>query len=158
MAAKFWHRTLEVEDMALMRDFYTRLIGLEETGHVFYQDPETSSSTPGAIQYLGLNEFPGVSWDMKVEEQRYKDENHDLVMTLQKFHNKPSAQLQSATSFFEGHVGFTVDHLPSVLQSMVEEQLGEIIQARGPDGAPNRAYIYDPEGNALELRTKQPDE
>jgi hypothetical protein len=55
-------------------------------------------------------------------------------------------------------VAFLVDDLPSGLQRMEEEQLGKIIQASGPDGAPNHAYISDPERNAVELKAKPPDE
>lgn len=150
--------TLEAEDMAIMRDFYTRVIGLEETGHRFYEDAETDSPTPGAVRVPGANEIRGVSWDLKIEEQRYKDENHDLVVTSQKY-NRPPGEPRPATSpFYGAHVGYVVDDLAFILRTMEEERLGEILGTGEPDGAPNRAFIFDPEGNALELRAKQPDE
>ena len=158
MAAKFGHVALAVDNMELMRGFYTRVIGLDETAHLLFEHPETSSPTPGAIPYPGIYEFPGVSWDRKVEDLQYKDEDHDLVFVLMKEHNKPSKDRdESARSpLFEGHVGYLVDDLPSVLQRMGEEQLGKIVKTSGPDGAPTHAYIFDPEGNAVELKAMQP--
>ena len=130
MAAKFWHVTLVVENMALMRDFYTRVIGLEETRLLFMEDSETGSLTPGAMRLPGLNEWLEVSWDVKIEEQQYRDEDHDLSLALMKFHNKPSEKPKSAMSpFFGGHVGYFVEDLPSVLHRMAEGQLGKIISA-----------------------------
>jgi catechol 2,3-dioxygenase-like lactoylglutathione lyase family enzyme len=158
MSAKLWHITVVVENMELMRDFYTRVIGLEETTRVLFEDSETGSPTPGAIPIPGLNEWHGVSRDVKIAEQNYKDEDHDLSLALMKFHNKPSEKLdKSAMSpFFGGHVGYLIDDLPSALQRMGEEQLGGIIKTRGPDGAPNPLFISDPEGNAVlySLRTR----
>jgi catechol 2,3-dioxygenase-like lactoylglutathione lyase family enzyme len=160
MAAKFWHMTLVVESMGLMRDFYTRVIGLEETGTRFYEDAKTSSQTPGAIRIPYLKELVGVPWEPKAEEQRYKDEDHDLIVTLIKDHNKPPEEPDRSdiSPFIGGHVGFLVDDLLSVLQTMREGQLGKVIITRGPDGAPNHAYISDPEGNAVELQAKQSNE
>jgi catechol 2,3-dioxygenase-like lactoylglutathione lyase family enzyme len=103
----------------------------------------------------------------------YRDEDHDLCFALQKFNTPPEKLVKPGMSlpqgwprnwnestttspFSWGHLGFFVDDLVSVLQAMRDEKLGKVERTTGPADAPDHAFIYDPEGNAVELGEYRP--
>ena len=133
------HTGVVVSDLARMRDFYSRVLGLTETMHATHEGAHID----------GLTGLDGVRLEVIILGTEDRPQGVELL----KYHAHPSAPTDPAPNRNGmNHVHFVTDDLSAVVAALQAEGLDF---CGAPQAWPVRwaqvLYAKDPEGNVLEF-------
>ena len=137
------HTGVVVSDLALMRDFYARVLGLTETLHTTHEGAHIDGLT-------GLTR-------VRLEFISLGTKDRPYGVELLKYHTHPSAPTDPAPNRNGmNHVHFVTDDLNAVVAALQAEGLDF---CGAPQAWPTRwalvLYAKDPEGNVLEFTERR---
>jgi catechol 2,3-dioxygenase-like lactoylglutathione lyase family enzyme len=153
--AGFWHLSLVVNNLDLMHEFYSEIIGLEPVTHLRVEDEGVVATRQDSIRVAQLDALMGIE-KTRIELRHYSDPSHTQFLELLTYPDHPEEQVDRAVNKPLGlnHLGLQVDSIDRVLSAISERGLGKVVG--GPVILPefgNHRYMFikDPEGNLLEL-------
>jgi len=144
MKVTLGHTGIVVQDFARMRDFYRRVIGLDEQRHVVREGPFISG-------LVGLT-------NVRLEVVILGTAERPSAIELLKYHRHPSAVVpKGPNGHGVNHVQFIVDDMDAAVARLQ----GEGLEFWGPvqpwpDSWRRCLYAKDPEGNVIEFNEPLP--